>query len=257
MDYIDLCRCPNLVRKRLKADSIEHFTVDIIKVIKNSPDYTDSIVELVNKHGEVAEKAIVKYGDKAVEVLKNYGDDAVDGFKSGKTPDEIKADIDSAGDSGTGNDIGEEGGSKTIKPTGNIGDVPKGKYEVPDVNDPRPIMRQNETADLLALNGYVTEMLPNKKNGNGYGITDTSNPDFLIEGFVFDCYSPNTSNARNIRSTIKMKTEKQCSNIILNLDDCQISIDEILQAIKDEPIEGLDILMYVKDGKIYQVLGGE
>ena len=150
-----------------------------------------------------------------------------------------------------------EGGLMSIKPTGTIGDMPKGKYEIPDVNDPRPIERQNQTADLLASKGYVTEMLPYQKNGNGYGVTATSNPDFLIEGLVFDCYSPNTSNARNIRSTIKTKTEKQCSNIILNLDDCPISINDILQAIKNEPIEGLDILLYVKNGKIYQVLGGK
>ena len=59
-------------------------------MIKNSPDYID-------------------------DILKNYGDNAVDGFKSGKTPDEIKADINSAGGSGTGNDIGEEGGLKSFK----------------------------------------------------------------------------------------------------------------------------------------------
>jgi hypothetical protein len=150
--------------------------------------------------------------------------------------------------------INKGGSSSKVKPTDEMGSSPKGKYETPDVNDPRPITRQNETADLLASQGYDTEMLPYKKTGNGYGNKKTSNPDFMIEGKVFDCYSPDTGNARNIRSTISGKTEKQCNNIILNLDDCPISIDEILQAIKKEPIDGLEVLMYVKDGKVYHVL---
>ncbi len=195
------------------------------------------------------------HGDDAMEGLRLYGDDFMAQYR--KRGDEFVDDFLARGEEALKDGGGLGGGKKSIKPTGNIGDVPKGKYAIPDINDPRPINRQNETADLLALNGYVTEMLPYNKNGNGYGVIDTSNPDFLIEGLVFDCYSPNTSNARNIRSTIKTKTEKQCSNIILNLDDCPTSIDDILQAIKNEPIEGLDILMYVKNGKIYQILGGE
>nr|WP_240636654.1 WXG100 family type VII secretion target [Paenibacillus silvae] len=92
----------------------------------------------------------------------------------------------------------EKGEIKSTEPTLPPGGKPKGNYEKPDPNDPNPIRLQNEAADLLANKGYDITMLPNTKGGNGYGINPTSNPDFLINGKAFDCYSPETIKVRNI-----------------------------------------------------------
>lgn len=173
-------------------------------------------------------------------------------IKLGVKSEELGSLAEDAADAGRSAKVIE--GPGRLRPSLPEGSKPIGKYETPDINDPRPIMRQNETADLLASKGYDVEMLPNKKGGNGYGIKETSNPDVLIEKEVFDCYSPDTSNARNIRSTILSTTEKQAGNVILNLDDCPVNIDDILKAIETEPIPTLDKLMYIKDGEITQVL---
>ena len=89
----------------------------------------------------------------------------------------------------------------------------KGKYEIPDPNDPAPIQGQNEAADFLAMKGFNIEMLPNKNGGNGYGIKATSNPDYLIEGKVFDCYTPKEEQALEILAPLLRK--KRCHKQII------------------------------------------
>lgn len=130
------------------------------------------------------------------------------------------------------------------------GGSPRGRYEKPDPKDPRPITRQNETADLMANKGYDMEMLPETKGGNGYGRNPESNPDFLINGKPFDCYSPNTAKVRNIWSTVQGKTEMQTGNIVVNLDDYPGSMEALKKQFDDWPIKGLDELLVVKDGNI-------
>ncbi len=93
-------------------------------------------------------------------------------------------------------------------------------------------------------------MLPETKGGNGYGKKPTSNPDFLINGEAFDCYSPNGSNIRNIWSTVEQKTIKQADRIVLNLDDYTGSIDELYKQFKSWDIENLKELLVIKNGKI-------
>lgn len=139
--------------------------------------------------------------------------------------------------------------SELTEPT-TSGGSPKGNYEKPDPKDPRPITRQNETADLLAEKGYDVEMLPETKGGNGHGIKPESNPDFLINGKAFDCYSPDTTNVRNIWSTVEGKTQKQAGGIVINLDDYTGSMDKLMKQFNDWPIEGLDELFIIKDGSI-------
>ena len=69
---------------------------------------------------------------------------------------------------------------------------PNGQYSPPNN---RGLTRQNETADLFSREGYNVQMLEEIDGGNGYGLKPNSNPDYLIEGEAFDCYSPeaNTS----------------------------------------------------------------
>ncbi|MDR9743811.1 WXG100 family type VII secretion target [Paenibacillus taichungensis] len=147
---------------------------------------------------------------------------------------------------------GKEGPGKVdlTEPTLSPGGKPKGKYEKPDPNDPNPITFQNEAADLLASKGYDIDMLPNTKGGNGYGINPTSNPDFLINGKAFDCYSPETLKVRNIWATVMKKTEEQTGRIVMNLDGYKGSMDELYEQFNKYEISTLSELIYIKDGQI-------
>ncbi len=147
----------------------------------------------------------------------------------------------------------EDDDSWILIPSLPMGSKPDGKEETPDINDPRPINRQNETAFLMASHGFDVEMLPNKINGNGHGNNATASPDYLIEKKACECYSPTSDSPRNIWTTIKKKSEEQANNIILNLDDCPISVEAILLNIKEYPIPTLTRLIYVKNGVITQV----
>ncbi len=93
-------------------------------------------------------------------------------------------------------------------------------------------------------------MLPYKTNGNGYGVKPSSNPDYLIDGQVFDCYSPKTTNLRTIWDTVVGKTENQARRVVLNLDDYSGSLDDLAKQFNDWPIDGLDELLAIKNGKI-------
>ena len=82
--------------------------------------------------------------------------------------------------------------------------VPSGNYSPPNN---RGLIKQNETADLFAKKGYAVKMLDEIDGGNGYGIKPNSNPDYLIEGKAFDCYTPAAdTNTKNIVNTIQKKT---------------------------------------------------
>ena len=58
--------------------------------------------------------------------------------------------------------------------------------------------------------GYDVTMLDEVNGGNGYGIKPDKNPDFLINGRVFDCYSPQSSTKPDgVIDNIAKKTESR------------------------------------------------
>lgn len=97
-------------------------------------------------------------------------------------------------------------------------------------------------------------MLPETSGGNGYGVNASSNPDYLINGEVFDCYSPQGANVRNIWSAVKKKTEEQARRVIINLDDCTESMDDLANQFLDWSIDTLDELLITKNGKISRLI---
>jgi hypothetical protein len=100
--------------------------------------------------------------------------------------------------------------------------------------------------------GYDVTMLPETTGGNGYGIELGANPDFLIGNEPFDCYAPNSTNVRNIWSTVKIKTIRQASRIILNLSDYSGSIYALYNQFMKWPIDTLSELLIIVDGHIYR-----
>ncbi len=148
-------------------------------------------------------------------------------------------------------------GNETLptKPSLPKGSKPKGDYAL---EKNVGLKGQNHAADKLANEGYDIEMLKEINGGNGYGINERSNPDFLIEEHVFDCYTPDKGTpAKNISNTISKKTVAQCDRIVLNLENISDeSVDVIMNYIlertaPDRDLKRLNELMVIlPDGKI-------
>ncbi|WP_213005711.1 hypothetical protein [Paractinoplanes toevensis] len=108
----------------------------------------------------------------------------------------------------------------------------------------RGLRRENESADILSEHGYDVEQNP-PPNANG------KEPDYRIEGEYFDNYSPSSKNLDNIRDEVSGKVKDgQAERIVLNLDDCPRSMEEIRGVLERKPISGLKEILVVKDGRV-------
>jgi uncharacterized protein YukE len=107
-----------------------------------------------------------------------------------------------------------------------------------------PLRRENESADTLAREGYdVEQNPPPKPNGK--------NPDYKIEGEYFDNYAPSSNDLDNIRDQISKKVKgDQADRIVLNLDDCPRSIEDIRGILERKPVGDLKEILVVRDGKV-------
>jgi hypothetical protein len=146
--------------------------------------------------------------------------------------------------------------SRLRDPRGGGGTTPSGKPDPsrkprgprtnahPERKKDRPLRRENESADTLAERGYdVEQNPPPRPNGR--------EPDYRIEGEYFDCYAPSSKNLDNIRDEVSGKVkEGQADRIILNLDDCARSTDEIRAVLERKPVADLKEILVVKDGKV-------
>lgn len=84
----------------------------------------------------------------------------------------------------------------------------------------------------------------------------TRNPDYRIEGEIFDCYSPaKNTKARNIASTIEEKVIKkgQTKRVVLNLNDWSGDVVALVKYLNDYPIEGLEQVLVVKDWDVISI----
>jgi hypothetical protein len=85
----------------------------------------------------------------------------------------------------------------------------------------KAIERENESARLLAENGYDVEQNP-PTNWKG------KNPDYKLNGEYADCYAPRTDKPHSILSTVAEKVNTgQARRIVLNLDDSQVRLDAL------------------------------
>jgi hypothetical protein len=135
-------------------------------------------------------------------------------------------------------------------PSGQPGGVPSGPLALSRPNDDEPtkrgLLRENESAKIIASAGYKIEQKPTPPLGSG------KNPDYLIEGRIFDCYAPETANAYNIVDTIAVKVGKgQTNRIILNLDDSTVSIEKIRNQLTSTVIPGLEEIFIIKNNQLF------
>lgn len=84
----------------------------------------------------------------------------------------------------------------------------------------------------MSRSGYDVEQNPS--------VPGNKNPDYRIEGQIFDNYAPRTGNARNIASWIQTKVDEgQADRIVLNLTDSSVDPGKLSAQLHDWPIEGL------------------
>jgi Contact-dependent growth inhibition CdiA C-terminal domain len=114
--------------------------------------------------------------------------------------------------------------------------TPSGKPDKIGVDDSAAkklaLQRENESADILAKDGYQVEQSPR--------VSGSKRPDYRIEGQIFDCYAPTTTNIRSIADKIGRKVVAgQADRIVLNLSDSPVDLEKLSAQLRDWPIEGL------------------
>ena len=113
-----------------------------------------------------------------------------------------------------------------------------------DGDNLRAIERENESARILAENGYDVEQNPVTR-------LNRKNPDYKLDGEYADCYAPNTDNPVNIVDRIAGKVNKeQASRIVLNLDDSRVELDALKKQLLENPIAKLKDIIVIRDKKI-------
>lgn len=147
---------------------------------------------------------------------------------------------------------------KNTVPLQNKPTQPRGKPEpiTGSADKQRNLRAQNEAAITLANQRYDVEQLPLIETGNGYGLTPKSNPDYLINGRVFDAYNPNTSNIKNVQNEINRKSRTQADRVVVTMDDTSITPIQLQQYMTNNPsyVSGaLKEVIAIKDGQIINI----
>lgn len=134
--------------------------------------------------------------------------------------------------------------SRAPDPNAEPGGPPTRIRDNDDAATKRSLQRENESAQILARNGYDVEQNPS--------VPGDKNPDYTIEGKVFDNYAPSGSNPRNIAANIQEKIDSgQTERVVLNLTDSNVDADALRTQLRDWPIEGLkEIVVIDKNGNV-------
>ncbi|MCT2587694.1 CdiA C-terminal domain-containing protein [Actinophytocola gossypii] len=145
---------------------------------------------------------------------------------------------------GTGGDGDHTQPSRDPDPNAEPGGHPTRIRDNDDAATRRSLERENESAQTLAQQGYDVEQNPT--------VEGDKNPDYRIEGQIFDNYAPSSGNARNIAANIQEKIDAgQTERVVLNLTDSSVSLDAMRNQLRDWPIEGLkEVIVIDADGNV-------
>jgi hypothetical protein len=152
--------------------------------------------------------------------------------------------------------------------TGMPGDVPDGKPTVipPKVKDEsniRSLNLENEGAATLADQGFRTKQNPSfaevaaARQATGDTGDPAKEPDYLIEGRVFDCYAPGAG--KTIRGVYGVVEEKviekaQTQRVVVHLEDWGDDVAGLRKQFKDWPMVNLkEVKAITPDGDIVQI----
>ncbi|MDG4793475.1 hypothetical protein [Micromonospora sp. WMMD1082] len=127
----------------------------------------------------------------------------------------------------------------------------------------RSLELENGCADTVAGKGYRVHQNPTRReiaearqNTGDVGKPD-KDPDYLIEGHVFDCYSPTPGKAvRGIWTEVSAKVaSQQTQRVALNLRDWRGDLGALQKQFDDWPIRQLKELTAVtRSGEIIQIV---
>lgn len=178
-----------------------------------------------------------RLGDLFKQIRKKMDDLRRGGNNNNKPPDEPGKKPTPSGDGPTGpsrspDPDAEPGGTRTeIDP----------KH---DADTKRSLQRENESATTLARAGYDVEQNPD--------VPGPKNPDYRIEGRIFDNIAPVTGNPRNIHSRIAEKVaDGQTDRVVLNLADSPVDVERLRSQMRDWPIEGLkEVIVIDRNGTV-------
>ncbi|MFY1703629.1 hypothetical protein ACN28G_18130 [Micromonospora sp. WMMA1923] len=122
---------------------------------------------------------------------------------------------------------------------------------------------ENDCADTLAAKGYRVHQNPTPSSisdawaRTGDDGDPEKNPDYLIEGYVFDCYSPSARTpTRNIWSQVRNKIDRrQTQRAVVNLKDWQGDLGALQRQFDGWPIDRLkEVVAVTPNGTIVQIL---
>nr|WP_221374691.1 hypothetical protein [Actinoplanes polyasparticus] len=122
---------------------------------------------------------------------------------------------------------------------------------------------ENSGAVVLADRGYHVQQNPSKADVaqarmNAGDLGDPGkDPDYLVEGRVFDCYSPvkPTKAVRGIWSEAQEKVEDgQTQRVVVNLEDWRGDMSALRKQFADWPVPGLkEVKAITPEGDIVQI----
>jgi hypothetical protein len=107
-----------------------------------------------------------------------------------------------------------------------------------DAETRRGAERENDSAEIIWLNNHNVEQTPR--------VLGLKDPDYRIDGELFDNYAPRTNNVRNIWSEVSRKVSvRQADNIVINLADSPVSGSDVRAQFRAYPIDGLNRLWII------------
>jgi hypothetical protein len=146
-------------------------------------------------------------------------------------------------------------GLPSITPaSGEVGGEPMGPRSVNQSHvksDQKTSVRnENSMADQLAREGYRVIQNPRipPEQMTEQGLDSEKNPDFIIEGRVFDLYTPIVTTASQVYLGIAKKiNDGQTDRVVVDLRHTQTTRAELEAELKTYPIEGLKEVITVTE----------
>lgn len=109
-------------------------------------------------------------------------------------------------------------------------------------------IRQEESAVVLAERGYK---IRHRQQSDLLGV---KNPDYEIEGKIFDHYAPTSNNPDQIRKTLAKKFKKgQTCRAVVNLDGSPFTAAEVRQQLLARPVRGMQEVITIRLGEVEHI----
>ena len=126
--------------------------------------------------------------------------------------------------------------------------VPRNINEAKNIED---LKYENKSAEMLSRASYKVEQNPTLTKDDLLqkpSLRSTANPDYRIEGEIFDCLSPTSNRALNIYTKIADKVSGgQTTRIVLNLERSNVSLEELEQTLRETPMKDLKEIIITKN----------